>query len=388
MIPFSPIFIDSNFLSLFKIFNNYYKLDNNEIITYSVRTSIYTFLKIKKYKKNKKVLITSINIPSIINIIKHYNLEFIGVDLNPYTLDFCKKDFLEKVKKNDICCCIYSHLFGKINDINWIIDTCKKYNIDFIEDCAECFRPDYNGNPKSDIISFSFGSIKNCTCFGGSKTIIKNNEIFKKFKKEINNYKKQSNIFYILKIIKYFYISFILNNKYINLFIRKISNILNININNIFIKLIRNINNYDLINNITYKPCLLLEKYLLYRINNYTLPNINNQNYIENNLNKTFILPGIYCNKYKNYWLYPIYFKHNLFKYLDCNYINYVKKISQLKCIDDNCKKSKDLMNNLYFFPVNSLTSLQNIKYIVYKLNSINLYSNLSGFQDNYFYNC
>ena len=46
MIPFSPIFIDSNFLSLFKIFNNNYKLDNNEVITYSVRTSIYTFLKI------------------------------------------------------------------------------------------------------------------------------------------------------------------------------------------------------------------------------------------------------------------------------------------------------------------------------------------------------
>ena len=205
MIPFSPVFIDSDF-SLYKIYNNY-KLNKNELITYSVRTSIHTFLKIKKYKK-KKILVTSINIPSIIDIIKYHKLDYIGIDLDIQTLDFNKDDFLNKINKNEICCCIYSHLFGKINDINWIIDKCIENNIDFIEDCAECFMPNYNGNPKSDIVCFSFGSIKNCSCFGGSKTIIKNTSDLQKFKKEISKYRKQSNLFYFFKIIKYFYISY------------------------------------------------------------------------------------------------------------------------------------------------------------------------------------
>ena len=187
----------------------------------------------------------------------------------------------------------------------------------------------------------------------------------------MNNYKKQSNIVYLFKIIKYFYISLLLNNKYINLFIRKIFYYLNININNIFTKLVRNINNKNLINNIEYKPCLLLNKYLLQRINDYKLPNNDKYIFIENNLSKKYILPGIYCNKFKNYWLYPIYYKHNLFDYLDNYDINYVKKTSQLKCIDDNCKNSKNIINNLYFFPIHNLTSYKNIKYIVKKLNNI-----------------
>jgi len=379
MIAFSPLFIDSNFLLLLKIFNKY-KLKHNEIITYSVRTSIHTFLTLKNYKPKSKILISSINITSIIDIIKEHNLEYIGVDLDFGTLDFNKDDFITKIKNNNICCCIYSHLFGKINDINYVIDICNKNNIDFIEDCAECFTPNYNGNCRSDIISFSFGSIKKCTCFGGSKTIIKNDEDFKKFKTIINKYKKQSNYSYILKLFKYFYISLILNNKFINLIIRKICYFFNININNILVKLITNINSTDLINNITYQPCFLLRKYLLSRINNYKICTNYNETYVEKNLKINYLIPGIYCNRLKNYWLFPIYCnKYNLLKNINSNDINYVKKISQLVCIDKTCKNSLDFINNVYFFPIHSLTSLKNTKYIVNKLN------NLNNESDNYF---
>ena len=370
MIPFSPLFIDSDFLLLLKIFNNY-KLKKNEIITYSVRTSIHTYLKIKNYKPGSKILITSINIPTITNIIKYNNLEYIGVDLDLETLDMNKTDFMKKIDNEDIKCCIYSHLFGKINDINWVINECNKRNIDFIEDCAECYTPKYNGNINSDIICFSFGSIKKCTCFGGSKTIFKKKSDFNNFKKEIKKYKYQYNYEYILKIIKYFYISLLLNNKYLNLFVRKISYFFNIDINNKFINLIRNIDNKKLIQNISYQPSFLLRKYILCRINNYKENNIENENYIIKKISTYYVIPGLFANNYNNYWLYPIYCKNKkeILNRIDSKNINYVNKISQLVCIDKKCINSLDIMNNILFFPIHKLTSLENIKYIIDKLN-------------------
>ena len=99
----------------------------------------------------------------------------------------------------------FPHLFGRINDINWVLDICNKINIDFIEDCAECYSNKYSGNPKSDIICFSFGSIKKCTCFGGSLTILKNKNDLIIFKKNLSKYIYQSNIKYILKITRFYF---------------------------------------------------------------------------------------------------------------------------------------------------------------------------------------
>ena len=120
----------------------------------------------KNYPSGSKVLITSINIPTILDIIQHLNLEYIAIDLDLCTLDMNSKDLSDKLKHEDIKCIIYSHLFGRINDIDSIINICDEKSIDFIEDCAECFTESYRGNPRSDMICFSFGSIKTC-CFGG-----------------------------------------------------------------------------------------------------------------------------------------------------------------------------------------------------------------------------
>ena len=88
IIPYSPLYIDCNFLDLFKslIFKN--KISKNQIITYSVRTSIDMFFTIKKYPKNSKVLITSINIPTMIDIINYHNLKAVPIDLD------IKREFL------------------------------------------------------------------------------------------------------------------------------------------------------------------------------------------------------------------------------------------------------------------------------------------------------
>jgi len=56
---------------------------------------------------------------------------------------------------------------------------------------------------------------------------------------------------------------------------------------------------------------------------------------------------------------------------LDENNINYVKKISQLICIDSNCINSKNIINNIIFLPIHSKTNIRCTKYITDKLNNI-----------------
>ena len=366
IIPYSPLYIDCNFKDLFKSFIYKNEVLKNQIITYSVRTSIDCFFAIKKYPENSKVLITSINIPSIIDIIQFHNLKAVPIDLDIDTLDMNKNDITFKLKEENIVCCLYSHLFGRVNDINWIIDVCNKNNIDFIEDCAECYSTNYLGNPRSDIICFSFGSIKKCTCFGGSLTLLKNKDDLIMFKKQLTNHAHQSNIKYILKVFKYFFISLITNNKIINILIRYLFNYINIDINKIFINLIRNINSTDLINNIRYQPCSLLRNYILYRINNYKDHSIINETYIVNSLPNDFIIPGKQAT-ILNFWLFPIICKniHSTMERINYSSIHYVKKISQLKCLDNNCKRSKYIMDNVLFLPIHSLNKLSHLKSII-----------------------
>ena len=380
MIPFSPLMIDCDYPLLYKLLFNTYKPSNNQVITYSVRTSIYTYLKMKNYPSGSKVLITSINIPTILDIIQHLNLEYIAIDLDLNTLDMNSKDLSDKLKQEDIKCIIYSHLFGKINDIDSIIDICDEKSIHFIEDCAECFTESYRGNPRSDMICFSFGSIKKCSCFGGSSTFIKNKNELEKFKKELKRYKYQTTFSYIVKLIKYFFISFLTNNRYVNVLFRYISYLCKINTTDLFVNLIRNIPAKDLINNISYQPCRLLTQYLLCRIQHYKDHSIKNETYISENLLSPYVIPGHKegnSNSYWlfpiNYWLFPIYY-HDIRKImnkLDENDINYVKKISQLICIDSKCINSKNIIDNIIFLPIHCKTNIRYTKYITDKLNNI-----------------
>jgi len=373
MIPFSPLMIDSDFPLLYKLLLNEYKPFDNQVITYSVRTSIYTYLKMKNYPSGSKILITSINIPTILDIIEHLNLEYIPIDLNLNTLDMNSGDLSYKIQEEDIKCIIYSHLFGKINDINKIIDICEERSIDFIEDCAECFTESYRGNPRANMICFSFGSIKKCSCFGGSSTFIKNKDELDEFKNELKRYKYQTTFSYIIKLIKYFFISFLTNNKYINIIFRYVSRLCNINTTDLFVSLIRNIPAKNLINNISYQPCRMLTQYLLCRIQHYKDDSIINEKYITDNLSSSYVIPGNKSTYPNNYWLFPIYYRNinEIMKKLDAYDINYVKKISQLMCINNTCINSKDIVDNIIFLPIHSKTQLNYTKYIVNQLNFI-----------------
>lgn len=81
-----------------------------------------------------------------------------------------------------------------------------------MEDCAEAFFGfDYLGHPQTDVALFSFGAIKNCTCFGGGIVKVKNEHVLREMRRIQNDYSCVSNFEYFLKVFKYRFLSLGLN---------------------------------------------------------------------------------------------------------------------------------------------------------------------------------
>jgi dTDP-4-amino-4,6-dideoxygalactose transaminase len=79
-----------------------------------------------------------------------------------------------------------SYIYGAKFDATEIIEWCHSKGIFIFEDQAESFdNPSikstsiyyYIVHPKVDFATFSFGTIKTCSAFGGSISIIRNNEV-------------------------------------------------------------------------------------------------------------------------------------------------------------------------------------------------------------------
>ena len=375
-VPFSPLIIDIKWIDY--IFSLYcrYKLKKNEIITYSVRSSIDLFFQMKKYPNNSNILVSSINIPNIPDICKYHNLNIIGVDMNLIDISINYDDLLFKINNNkNVTCIIISHLWGIVNNINEIIELCNKNKIDVIEDCAQVYTTKYKGNLKSDMICISYGTIKNCTSFGGSITYVKNDLELSKMNTIMMKYKYMSNIKYIIRCIKYIYIYLIFNNRYINIFSRYLIKILNINENTILNSL-RSFQSNNLISSIRRNPNKLLRNIILYRTNNYIDNAKTNQLYFINKINthchKNIItyyykIPSI--NTYiRTWWLFPIILyklnRKDILNQLHINNISAHSITSNLIVIDDSCKVSKYIMNNIIYLPIHHLTNKRNIDII------------------------
>lgn len=87
-----------------------------------------------------------------------------------------------------------SYVFGAKFDATEIIDWAKSKGLFIMEDEAESFvAPNAKLNPNVDFSTFSFGSIKTCSAFGGSISVIRNNEaLYRKMKALQESYPKWS----------------------------------------------------------------------------------------------------------------------------------------------------------------------------------------------------
>jgi dTDP-4-amino-4,6-dideoxygalactose transaminase len=224
----------------------------------SVRSALTAWLLLKDFPKGSIVIFSAVNIPDMAKVIKAHDLIPLPIDLDTNTT-LIDIDCLEKTiqhygvvkganennnennpKKPKICAVIISYIFGIRNDISQLINTVHKYDLPLIEDCAEAYTDvNFVGHPDADLSLFSFGSIKNCTAFGGGIARVKSFEDYVGMIHTQSLWPRYTNTKYFEKVRKMLPLSLILNRPFCSETAIRCAKAVNIDIKELAVKNLR-----------------------------------------------------------------------------------------------------------------------------------------------------
>ena len=168
----------------------------------SVRTGFDLFLRVMNFPPGSEVIMSAMNIPDMVCIVKHHKLNIVPLDVSIETAA-PKVELLPQLVSSRTVVIVIAHLFGKWSPMEEVITFAKKWNLYVVEDCAECFCGfDQLGHPQADLTLFSFGVIKFYTSFGGAIAKIKP-ELYRKMLQLYETCCIQSQATYLKKILTY-----------------------------------------------------------------------------------------------------------------------------------------------------------------------------------------
>ena len=137
-------------------------LKERVLVTLSVRSAFDMYLQARNYPKGSEIIMSAINIPDMVQIVKEHGLVPVPLDLNidkmePVSFEAIKPLINEKTK-----CVLFAYLYGIRYDIKPFIEILNEKNIDIIEDVAQsfCGAKRFNGTPGVRLTLFSLGLIK------------------------------------------------------------------------------------------------------------------------------------------------------------------------------------------------------------------------------------
>lgn len=135
----------------------------------SVRTGFDLFFRTMRFARGSEVIVSAVNIPGMIDIIREHGLVPVPWDIDVDTLS-PKLNLLDTLITSRSVAVVVSHLFGKrCSNVDAAIRKARTHGLYFVEDCAEIFHGfEYLGHPDSDLAMFSFGAMKHFTTFGGA----------------------------------------------------------------------------------------------------------------------------------------------------------------------------------------------------------------------------
>jgi len=427
---YKSIFLDiklQDFWTIFSLIRNEKRLSSYEILTNNlieywseknhyknsyylpllcVRTGFDLFLRANQFPIQSEIIMSAINIPSMITLVQCHQLNIIPCDINLNTLEINLNHIKHLITSKTVAI-VYAHIYGKCIDVSELINLAYEKQIYFIEDCAEsfsgfcsCLSKDnrtnfdmycpirlenniqsscYMGHPRSHLILYSFGVLKFCTSLGGGFAKISDRNLYKKMLEIYQKDPIQEVEQYLSNVKKYFYLYWLLNVPYVIKPLMYIVRLLNLNHMEFVVNRLRAFskipNTNQLFISLRRQPCRPLLAFLYYRFQTYDYKILENQKekafYVLNNLEKisTIELIGMNC-KLKNFWLFPILVsKPDLFvKILSKYHIDAYRGTTQLNVItkqlidtdnlpisiDDyhKCPNAEYLIEHVIYLPV------------------------------------
>ncbi|CAF2401663.1 unnamed protein product [Rotaria sp. Silwood2] len=443
---YKSIFLDikfRDFWTIFSLIRNEKRLSSCEVLTNNliqywskknhcsnhyylpllcVRTGFDLFLRANQFPAQSEIIMSAINIPSMITVVQCHQLNVIPCDINLDTLEM-NVNHVKRLITAKTVAIVYAHIYGRCVDVSELVDLAYEKQIYFIEDCAEsffgfcsCLSEDknsnrsavemycpiriqnnndpscYMGHPRSHLILYSFGVLKFCTSLGGGFAKISDHNLYTKM---LDIYRKdpiQEIQQYSLNVKKYFYLYWLLNIPYVIKPLMYIVRLLNLDHMGFVVNRLRAFsktpNREELFLSLRRQPCRPLLAFLYHRFQTYDYKHLEMQkekaNYVLNNLEKisTIQLIGMNC-KLKNFWLFPIIVskpdlfvqllsKHHIDAYRGTTQLNVItKQLSDTDnipiSIDDHhkCPNAEYLIEHVIYLPVHCYVPKQVLNQLI-----------------------
>ncbi|OWF51339.1 uncharacterized protein LOC110449309 [Mizuhopecten yessoensis] len=315
---------------------------NSVLPCLSVRSGLDLYLKVKDYPPGSEVIMSAINIPDMVYIVKHHKLKVVPFDVSIETTG-PKVELLESLITDKTVAILIAHIYGKWCDIEAIIDIAQRKNIYVIEDCAECFCGfERTGNPRSDLALFSFGVIKYSTAFGGAIAKIKDQKLYAQMRETYLKYPIQKHSEYLKKILKYSGVYILLDCPSIIKPLMVLTRTLSIDHKKVVIKLLRGFPD-RMIERIRAQPSNALLATMKRRLDNFDQTDFNasqvKAEYVKERLPEEVTMVGMQA-EVNNYWLFPILMDNpdTVVKILNAMGIDAYRGATQLNLIEpENC---------------------------------------------------
>lgn len=142
--------------------------DGRALACLSVRSGFDLVLQQLALPRGSEVLVSAITIRDMVAILEHHGLVAVPVDIEPGVCAV-QLEALERAVTPKTRAVLIAHLFGNRTRLDGVVEFAQRQRLFLFEDCAQAFAADgYRGHPESDVVMFSFGTIKTATAGGGA----------------------------------------------------------------------------------------------------------------------------------------------------------------------------------------------------------------------------
>ncbi len=173
------------------------------LVSLSVRSGFDLLLASLELPPKSEVLIAAANIADMARIVEHHGLVPVPVELDVERMA-PNADALRRAVTPATKAILAAHLFGSRIDLEPIFQVARQHGLLFFEDCAQTFDGGrYQGHPDSDVVMFSFGSVKTSTALGGGILRVRNADVLQRMRDRQAEYPRQQRRAYFSRLLKY-----------------------------------------------------------------------------------------------------------------------------------------------------------------------------------------
>ena len=240
--PHACLYIDASFTEIIKAYGAVISSQDRDkavasirtlvhpqsIVALSARTAFDLWLRVNKFPKGSELLLTAVNIPDMIKVIRESGLIPVPVDIAFDTL-FPTAEAVRAAVTPKTVGILVAQLYGRRNDISEIAKVAQELRLPLIEDLAEGWAGGYTPlGAMADLTLFSFGPIKFNTAFGGGIGVVKDAKLFKEMDAFHNQYNIRSKYEMLSKLVKYMIPLLLLNVPMLSGFLMRVCTTLGI----------------------------------------------------------------------------------------------------------------------------------------------------------------